>query len=124
MVCSGMPLECLGLRGFRYRLLSSIIAPVALTLLSATAAAGWVRLTRGRVPRAALVEAALPWALRVLFLTYPAVTNVACAPARPPTAAHMWWAALRCSLSSLPRLRGHLATTRALVWPPLYEATT
>lgn len=73
----GTPLECIGMRGFVYKLLAFLIAPVAASLLVTASAAGWLHFRRGGVTSRALMEAALPWTLRIFFLAYPAVTNVA-----------------------------------------------
>ena len=73
----GTPLECIGLGGFRFKLLAFTIAPGAAALLIALLAAVWLLCTRGRVTPKAWMEAGLPWVLRVFFLAYPSIVNVA-----------------------------------------------
>ena len=70
------PLECLGLHGYVNELLFWMLAPAVLTLLIVIVAGG-VALCQRRLDRTALIELALPAVLRLLFVVYPLVTNVA-----------------------------------------------
>ena len=69
------PLECAGLRGYVPRLLFWMIWPFAAVLILIIAAS----ILHARKPgkqSTALLEQVLPWALRLLFLVYPVVTNI------------------------------------------------
>ena len=93
----GTPLECLDLRGYRPMLLFFMTAPFAFALLIVLSAACWLAYrneddTRKgasgydasmrahptkHIRRSALMELALPWVLRLIFIIYPIVTNIA-----------------------------------------------
>ena len=70
------PLECIGLSGYLNGLKFWMIAPVVLVVLVVVGALCSMLVQR-RCTRTALIELALPWILRLLFLLYPLVTNVA-----------------------------------------------
>ena len=72
------PLACVGLDGYRPRLLFSMLAPPALA--AAIVVATLVRLclnTRRAISLVELRDKATPWLLRLAFLSYPVVTNTA-----------------------------------------------
>ena len=70
------PLECLGLHGYVSTLLFWMLLPIVLVLLIVLLSLG-VTLCRRKCSLAALVEASLPWILRVLFLLFPIIANTA-----------------------------------------------
>ena len=71
------PLECLDLAGYLQLLRFWIALPAVLLVCIVLCAVGFVLVRRRRLTMAALVELALPSALRMLFLIYPTITNVA-----------------------------------------------
>ena len=62
----GTPLECLGLRGYRYKLLAFMIAPISLALLIGSLAVG-ARVNMRHLSCRAILEAALPSFLQIMF---------------------------------------------------------
>ena len=62
------PLECLGLRGYRQKLLTCMIAPISLALGIGIIAASARRALTGRLSWQEILEAALPSFLRIMFL--------------------------------------------------------
>ena len=70
------PLACMGAEGYVPRLLFWMIMPPCVILLIVGAVS--LRLVLRRAfDRATLIEQATPWLLRVLFLLYPVITNIA-----------------------------------------------
>ena len=60
------PLECLGLRGYRYKLLAFMGAPISLALLIGSLAVG-ARVNVRLLSYRAIFEAALPSFLKIMF---------------------------------------------------------
>ena len=72
----GIPLACIGANGYIPRLVFWTLLPIVVVATGSLVEAARVSL-RGQVTRAALLEAIMPAVLRVFFLSYPIVTNVA-----------------------------------------------
>lgn len=94
------PLECFNLSGYRFRLLTWMIAPpvIAATIALAIVVGTCFSRTRHKAdasdaadapPQATFFELVTPWLLRVFFIMYPLITNVAFEawPVMPPTQA-------------------------------------
>ena len=62
----GTPLECLGLRGYFYKLLAFMIAPISLALLIGSLAVG-ARVNMRLLSCRTIFEAALPSFLKIMF---------------------------------------------------------
>ena len=71
------PLACLGLGGYPQLLRFWMSLPAVLIACILLGAVGTIRMRRRQLTVAGLVELALPLTLRVLFLIYPIITNVA-----------------------------------------------
>lgn len=74
----GIPLACIGANGYIPRLVFWIVLPIA--VVAVTSCVGLTRVLfrmRHNATRSAMLEATLPVALRIFFLSYPIVTNVA-----------------------------------------------
>ena len=63
----GTPLECLGLRGYLYELLTFIIAPISIAFLAGTIGVYAKRAIKGRLSYKEILEAGLPSFLRIMF---------------------------------------------------------
>ena len=72
-------LTCMGIRGFRNRLMFWFVAPIILAMLIVLGVCAWLRMhhIHGGRPRYALWYKSLPLVTRLLFFLYPMVTNVA-----------------------------------------------
>ena len=74
----GIPLACIGADGYIARLVFWIVLPaVVVGVASSVGVARLMLVSQGRATRAALLDATLPAILRIFFLSYPIVTNVA-----------------------------------------------
>ena len=74
----GIPLACVGANGYIPRLTFWTLLPAAVvSVVSSIGAARVLLVTRCNATRTALLEATMPAVLRIFFLTYPIVTNVA-----------------------------------------------
>ena len=74
----GIPLACVGADGFISRLTFWMVLPVVLVAIVSSLRVVRVLCIFGhQVTRTALLEASLPAILRIFFLSYPIVTNVA-----------------------------------------------
>jgi hypothetical protein len=71
------PLQCLGFDGFRIRLLCFMLAPALLSAAIVAAVSVRQLVTRRPLTTAAYMDHALPVLLKLLFIAYPLVTNVA-----------------------------------------------
>ncbi len=81
----GTPLQCLGWHSYLNNLTFWMVAPVVAALAIVVVAVAIKLYTAASSPWLAGLESATPWVLRMLFLAYPLVTNVAFgdAPALP-----------------------------------------
>ena len=74
----GIPLACIGANGYIPRLVFWTVLPAIIVAASLCIAVLRVLLaTRCHATRTALLEATMPAVLRIFFLSYPIVTNVA-----------------------------------------------
>jgi len=74
----GVPLACVGANGYIPRLLFWMMLPLIVVVATSCVGAARVLIsTKLQASRAALVDATLPGVLRIFFLSYPIVTNVA-----------------------------------------------
>ena len=74
----GIPLACVGADGYVPRLVFWTVLPaVIVAVTSCLGAARVLLVTRCRTSHMALLEATMPAMLRIFFLSYPIVTNVA-----------------------------------------------
>ena len=75
----GIPLACIGASGYISRLTSWILLPLVIVAIILCHGGGRAFLVaRGRAVRTALLQSTAPAMLRICFLAYPIVTNVAC----------------------------------------------
>ena len=74
----GIPLACIGANGYIPRLAFWVVLPAILVAVtSCIGATHTLFAKRCRVTSTALLEATMPTVLRIFFLAYPIVTNVA-----------------------------------------------
>ena len=74
----GIPLVCVGASGYIPRLVFWTVVPFIVVVTASCVAAARVMLAhKCRATRTALLEATMPAVLRIFFLSYPIVTNVA-----------------------------------------------
>ena len=109
----GTVLECLGMRGYVNKLALYMAVPLILAVAILLVALG--RMLCARQPTAtALVETAVPALLKLAFLSYPLVTNVAFGLSRSrferTLAWHVWPCTDRLNLD--PELRRRLFVLR------------
>lgn len=71
------PLACVGLNGYRPKLIFFIVTPFAFVALLLCLVMCWLHVGKHRITREAVMTAALPWALKFIFLAYPVITNTA-----------------------------------------------